>query len=211
MKHLIKSLLFLVTVTRLRVQAGLDSDVAHLQQRWAEVNYQLEGKTQLSEFERLVEEADKVTAAYPQAAEGWIWSGIIKSTYAGAKGGLGALALAKASKADLEKAMSLNDKALDGSAYTSLGTLYYSVPGWPVGFGDDDMAEKLLKTALTLNPEGIDPNYFYASYLVSEKRYDEARQYLAKAYDAPARPGRQLADEGRHKEVGELLLEIKDK
>jgi len=211
MKHLIKSLLFLVTVTSLRVQAGPDSDVAHLQQRWAEVNYQLEGKTQLSEFERLVEEADKVTAAYPQAAEGWIWSGIIKSTYAGAKGGLGALALAKASKADLEKAMSLNDKALDGSAYTSLGTLYYSVPGWPVGFGDDDMAEKLLKTALTLNPEGIDPNYFYASYLVSEKRYDEARQYLAKAYDAPARPGRQLADEGRHKEVGELLLEIKDK
>lgn len=211
MKNLIKSLLFLVTVTSLRVQAGLDSDVAHLQQRWAEVNYQLEGKTQLSEFERLVEEADKVTAAYPQAAEGWIWSGIIKSTYAGAKGGLGALALAKASKADLEKAMSLNDKALDGSAYTSLGTLYYSVPGWPVGFGDDDMAEKLLKTALTLNPEGIDPNYFYASYLVSEKRYDEARQYLAKAYDAPARPGRQLADEGRHKEVGELLLEIKDK
>ena len=211
MKHLIKSLLFLVTVTSLRVQAGLDSDVAHLQQRWAEVNYQLEGKTQLSEFERLVEEADKVTAAYPQAAEGWIWSGIIKSTYAGAKGGLGALALAKASKADLEKAMFLNDKALEGSAYTSLGTLYYSVPGWPVGFGDDDMAEKLLKTALTLNPEGIDPNYFYASYLVSEKRYDEARQYLAKAYDAPARPGRQLADEGRHKEVGELLLEIKDK
>jgi len=63
MKHLIKSLLFLVTVTSLRVQAGLDSDVAHLQQRWAEVNYQLEGKTQLSEFERLVEEADKVTAA----------------------------------------------------------------------------------------------------------------------------------------------------
>ena len=148
---------------------------------------------------------------YPNSAESWIWSGIIKSTYAGAKGGLGALSLAKESKADLEKAMSLNDHALEGSAYTSLGTLYYSVPGWPVGFGDDDKAEELLQKALALNPNGIDSNYFYGSYLINEKRYDEARQFLHKAQMAPPRPDRQLADEGRQQEILDALAGIEGK
>ena len=201
----------LVVACASQARADLDSDIAHLQQRWAEVNYQLEGKTQLTEFDHLVDEAVQVTAMYPNSAESWIWSGIIKSTYAGAKGGLGALSLAKESKADLEKAMSLNDHALEGSAYTSLGTLYYSVPGWPVGFGDDDKAEELLQMALALNPNGIDSNYFYGSYLINEKRYDEARQFLHKAQMAPPRPDRQLADEGRQQEILDALAGIEGK
>ena len=201
----------LVVACASQARADLDSDIAHLQQRWAEVNYQLEGKTQLTEFDHLVDEAVQVTAMYPNSAESWIWSGIIKSTYAGAKGGLGALSLAKESKADLEKAMSLNDHALEGSAYTSLGTLYYSVPGWPVGFGDDDKAEELLQKALALNPNGIDSNYFYGSYLINEKRYDEARQFLHKAQMAPPRPDRQLADEGRQQEILDALAGIEGK
>jgi len=201
----------LVVACASQARADLDSDIAHLQQRWAEVNYQLEGKTQLTEFDHLVDEAVQVTAMYPNSAESWIWSGIIKSTYAGAKGGLGALSLAKESKADLEKAMSLNDHALEGSAYTSLGTLYYSVPGWPVGFGDDDKAEELLQKALALNPNGIDSNYFYGSYLINEKRYDEARQFLYKAQMAPPRPDRQLADEGRQQEILDALAGIEGK
>ena len=45
---------------------------------------------------------------------------------------LGALGLAKQARADFEQAIKLDPTALDGSAYTSLGVLYYSVPGWPV-------------------------------------------------------------------------------
>ncbi len=192
-------------------QADVLDDVRHLQDRWAEINYQLEGKTQLSAFEQLVSEASALTAANPDAAEAWIWSGIIKSTYAGAKGGLGALSLAKASKADLERALELDPAALQGSAATSLGTLYYSVPGWPVGFGDHDKAEALLQQALALNPNGIDSNYFYGSYLITEKRYAEARQYLQKAQQAAPRPGRALADSGRQQEIEEALASIAGK
>ena len=65
--------------------------------------------------------------------------------------------------------------------------------------------------ALTLNPDGIDPNYFYGSYLASERRYEEARQFLQKAQQAPARPGRTVADTGRQREINELLSEIADK
>jgi len=188
--------------------ADLAGDVQHLQQRWAEINYQLEGKTRLAAFEQLTSEAEMLAGANPDSAEVWIWSGIIKSTYAGAKGGLGALSLAKASKADLERALELDPMALQGSAYTSLGALYYSVPGWPVGFGDDDKAEELLKEALALNPDGIDPNYFYADFLIQEKRYDEARTYLEKARQAAPRPGRELADSGRQGEIAAKLRQI---
>lgn len=191
--------------------ADLNDDIDHLQQRWAEVNYQIEGKTQLSAFEQLIEQAESVTDEYPDAAAAWIWSGIIKSTYAGAKGGLGALSLAKESKADLEKAISLDGDALQGSAYTSLGALYFNVPGWPLGFGDAKKAEELLLKALSLNPDGIDTNYFYASYLIDEKRYDEAREYLMKAQKASPRPGRVLADSGRQMEITEALESISGK
>ena len=193
------------------VQAEVMDDVKHLQDRWAEINYQLEGKTQLSAFEQLVGEASALTVANPDAAAAWIWSGIIKSTYAGAKGGLGALSLAKASKSDLERALALDPAALQGSAATSLGTLYYSVPGWPVGFGDHDKAKELLQQALALNPDGIDSNYFYGNFLIAEKRYAEARQYLEKAQKAAPRPGRALADAGRQQEIKEALTSITGK
>lgn len=191
--------------------ADLDSDILMLQQRWAEVNYQLEGKTRLSGFEHLVEEAEGVVEHYPTSAQAWIWSGIIKSTYAGAKGGLGALKLAKSSKADLERALELDPRALHGSAYTSLGALYYNVPGWPVGFGDEDKAEDLLREALDLDPDGIDSNYFFGDYLANRKRYEEAESYFLKAQSATPRPDRPVADAGRQEEIRLALLEVRKK
>ena len=73
--------------------------------------------------------------------------------------------LVKRAKAIYESAIQLDGKALDGSAYNSLGVLYYKVPGWPVGFGDKKRAKELLEQALALNPKGIDPNFFYGEYL----------------------------------------------
>jgi len=175
-------------------RADLTGDITHLQERWAEVNYQLEGKTKLAAFEQLVADADRIKSANGNAAEALIWSGIIKSSYAGAK-----------------QALAAKPAALQGSAYTSLGALYYSVPGWPVGFGDDERAEQLLKQALVLNPDGIDSNYFYGSFLVTDKRYAEARTYLQKAQAAAPRPGRALADSGRMKEIADTLQSIAGK
>ena len=121
---------------------------------------------------------------------------------------MGALALAKASKADLEQALELDPRALQGSAYTSLGALYYSVPGWPLGFGDDEKAEELLKQALVQHPDGIDSNYFSGSFLITEKRYADARKYLQKAQQAAPREGRALADTGRQQEIADALTAI---
>ncbi len=111
----------------------------------------------------------------------------------------------------LEAAEAIDTNALDGSAHTSLGSLYYQVPSWPVGFGDDAEAEKQLKQALQINPTGIDPNFFYGDFLLQDDRYDEAKTYLERALQAPARPGRELADAGRRQEIKAALAKITEK
>lgn len=206
--------------TALGVSAGLglgsamaesQKGVSALQQDWAVVNYQLKGDSQLDAFEVLQDKAQKMLSAAPDSAELLIWQGIIQSSYAGAKGGLGALSLAKSAKESFEKAIEINDKALKGSAYTSLGTLYAKVPGWPIGFGDDDKAKGYLEKALSVNPEGIDSNYFYAEFLFEEGDYADAKAYLVQAKAAAPRPDRPLADEYRHREVDALMNKVEKK
>ncbi|WP_337879363.1 hypothetical protein [Rheinheimera sp.] len=192
-------------------QADVLSDIKPLQERWAEVNYSLAEKAKEQAFAELVAHADQVVATNPGQAEALIWRGIIKSSYAGAKGGLGALGLCEESKADLEKALELNPTALQGSAYTSLGALYFKVPGWPLGFGSDKKARQLLEKAVSLNPQGIDPNYFYAEFLTEEREYKKAWEYLQKAKQAPARPDRLSADAGRQQEIALLEQKLQKK
>lgn len=192
-------------------QAGATTPLEDIQKRWAEVNYTLQDDAQEEAFEALLVQAKLWVQQQPNNAEAYIWQGIVQSTYAGAKGGLGALGLAKDARASLEKALTLQPEALQGSAYASLGTLYFKVPGWPLGFGDDDKAKELLEKALEFNPDGIDPNYFYADYLYEQKKYHEAEQFAQKALAAPARPERPLADAERRKEVEALYAKIRKK
>jgi tetratricopeptide (TPR) repeat protein len=189
----------------------VDDDVRALQREWEEIKYRKPAAEQEKAFEALSKTATAVRAKYPDRAEADIWYGIIVSSYAGAKGGVGALSLVKDAKAALEHALAIDPKALSGSAYTSLGSLYYQVPGWPIGFGDDKKAREMLEAALKLNPDGIDPNYFYGDFLFRKGDYANAKKVLEQALKAPARPDRPLADEGRRKEVAELLAKIKDK
>jgi tetratricopeptide (TPR) repeat protein len=197
----------LLSLPALALSESGQQNLKLLQTRWAEINYQVPEAEREKDFAKLAAEATSMVRNDP-AAELMIWRGIILSTYAGAKGGLGALDLVKQARDSLEQAIKLDPQALDGSAYTSLGALYYQVPGWPVGFGDDEQAEVLLKKALTMNPDGIDPNYFYGDYLFQEKRYSEARVVLEKALAAPDRPGREVADKGRRAEVRALLAKV---
>ena len=111
----------------------------------------------------------------------------------------------------LEESLKLNETALNGSAYTSLATLYAKVPGWPIGFGSDKKAAQLLQKALEINPQGIDPNYFYAELLADKRDYNQAMRYLEQAKQAPARPGRESADAGRQQEIAALVTTVAKK
>lgn len=189
-------------------RAGVDDEVQALQREWEEIKYRRPEAAQEKAYQALAERASAVRQKYVDRAEPEIWYGIIVASHAGAKGGLGALSLAKEAKKAFEHALQLDAKALAGSGYTSLGSLYYQVPGWPIGFGDDAKARELLDKALALNPDGIDPNYFLGDLLYRQHDYDGARKALARALKAPPRPDRPLADQGRRKEVQELLAKL---
>jgi tetratricopeptide (TPR) repeat protein len=189
-------------------RAGVDDDVRGLQQEWEQIKYRKPQAEQEKAYAALAKSAATVRAKYADRAEPEIWYGIIVASHAGAKGGLGALSLAKEAKQALEHALSIDAKALSGSAYTSLGSLYYQVPGWPIGFGNDTKARELLEQALALNPDGIDPNFFLGDYLYRQRDYDGARKALERALQAPPRPERPLADEGRRAEAKEILAKL---
>jgi tetratricopeptide (TPR) repeat protein len=189
--------------------AGVDDSVREVQREWEVIRYQAPSAERQKRFEALAAKARQVSESFPGRSEPLIWEGIVVSSVAGEKGGLGALSLVKQAKALYETAIQVDGNALDGSAYNSLGVLYYKVPGWPLGFGDKNKARELLQKALSINPRGIDPNFFYAEYLVETKQPEEAVPYLERALQAPARAGRQLADEGRREEAKALLARVR--
>lgn len=187
---------------------ALDAGIADIQREWAVIQYQLPEKAREDRFAALSAKAQALAEQFPQRAEPHVWAGIALSSWAGAKGGLGALGLARQAREQYENAISLDPKALQGSAQNSLGVLYFKVPGWPIGFGDDNKAEALLKEALAINPDGIDPNYFYADYLIQKNRKADAAVYLERALKAPARPGREIADAGRREDIAKLQQKL---
>jgi tetratricopeptide (TPR) repeat protein len=193
------------------LQAGLDTDLLAVQKQWAQANYATPQEEQEQAFEELVTQARKLTKQYPDSAEPMVWLAIVLSSDAGVTGGLGALGKVKEARRLLETALQIDATVLDGSAYTSLGSLYYQVPGWPIGFGDNEKAELNLKKALAINPDGIDPNYFYGDFMLEQENYTEAVRYLEKASTAPPRPDRPLADLGRKREISAKLARAHSK
>ncbi|ACS87699.1 tetratricopeptide repeat protein [Musicola paradisiaca] len=211
MKYAVNMLLFasLAIGVAANASTGFDSNLMDIQKQWSICEYQTLTAKKESCFTALSQKTHALAVANPTQAEYLIWEAIANSSLAGAKGGLGALDLVKQAKATLEKAIAINPKALEGSAYTTLGALYYQVPGWPIGFGDNKKAEQYLKTALTINPQGIDPNYFYGDYLLKEGRKDEAKRFLNIALAAAPRPGGEIADQGRRSAVEKALSQLK--
>jgi tetratricopeptide (TPR) repeat protein len=188
-----------------------DGQLLALQHQWAKVNYTLTDDAQSQGFEQLLVQAKILVEQNKERAEPLVWLGITQSSYAGAKGAFGALSLAKQARESLERSLAMDDLVLSGSAYTSLGILFHKVPGWPIGFGDDDDAKMMLEKAITLNPKGIDPNYFYGEFLYDKRDYAKAKEHLLLALDAPTRDNRPLADQYRRAEIQQLMAKVDKK
>jgi tetratricopeptide (TPR) repeat protein len=184
-----------------------DERVQNLADRWAQVNFEVHDKSARGQAAaRLASEADALAKQYPGRAEPLVWEAIADATQAAAEGGLGALGLAKTARRLLERAEQINPSALgDGSIYTSLGSLYGAVPGPPIGFGDRGKARTYFQKALAVNPNGIDPNYFYGAFLLRQGDDAGAIRALERALAAPPRQRREVADQGRRAEAVALL------
>lgn len=195
----------LVTVLSIGANAN---NLTAIQSGWATATYEVDAEHRADALREVLESARRSSEASPENAELLIWRGILASSLAGEQGGLGALGLAKEARRSLEAALALNPDALNGSAHTSLGTLYHRVPGWPIGFGSDKKAKQHLEQALEINPKGIDSNYFMAAFLFDEGDLIGARRFLAIAAAAADRPDRPVADAGRRQDIAKLLEAI---
>jgi len=156
----------------------------------------------------LAGQAERLVAEHPNAATPRVWQGIIEASWARERSGLGALSSAKSAREALERAVELDPEGHNGSAWVTLGALYHRAPGWPVAFGDAETAERMFQRALSIRPQGIDVNYYYAAFLKDEGRHRQAREHARRAVEGEAREARQASDEALRIEARALLTRL---
>ena len=190
----------------------LSPEVRRLQTKWEAIKFSVpEGDDQTNQMNALGEDADAVAARLPGTPEALIWDGIITSERASMASTFHALGFAKRARDILEQAYSLDPAKLDAGATTSLGVLYYRVPGFPIGFGDKARARQLLEQAVKLAPNGLDAWYFYGDFLYSQNELSKADEVLRHALKIPQHPDRPLWDKNRRLVIEELLDKIQAK
>jgi tetratricopeptide (TPR) repeat protein len=190
----------------------LSPEVRRLQTKWEAIKFGIpEGAEQTKQMDALGEEADAVAGHFPGQPEALIWDGIITSERASMASAFSALGLAKRARDILEQAYRLDPAKLDAGATTSLGVLYYRVPGFPVGFGDKAKARELLEQAVKLAPNGLDAWYFYGDFLYTQNEYAKAVEAFQHALKIPQHPDRPLWDKNRRLVIEELLAKIQEK
>jgi tetratricopeptide (TPR) repeat protein len=165
-----------------------------LNNEWSEIFYRLPGRLQAEKYEALLPRIREFKAQNPQSAEPLILEAITLCTLAATEWGFSSLSRVREARDLLLRAIDLNPKAMEGTALITLGNLYYRLPGWPISFGDDEIALQYLETAVKLYPESLDSNYFLGDYWLNEEEYDKAIKYLEKADKIPARPYHQISD-----------------
>ncbi len=185
-----------------------------LQDEWADIFYLLPADEQAGKFETLLPRVHALVERYPQEAEPLVMEAYVLCTYAAAEFSLSSLSKVARARDLLIKSIAINPKAMDGSAYVTLGNLYYRLPGWPISYGDDNLARKYLEAALKLFPEALDTNYFYGDFLMDQGEFKQALPYLEKADKAPIRAQSRLSDlklkEGLKHRLKAAQAEIED-
>jgi uncharacterized protein (TIGR02996 family) len=191
---------------------ALDSDILNLSEDWAKIKYlsQDDGERK-TKMAQLAGKADDLVKRYPDRVEALIWDGIVTSERASLTWGITALNLATSARDLLLKANKLDPKALDAGAPTSLGVLYYRVPGFPAGWGDKDKARQYLEAAVRDAPNGRDAHYFYADFLYEQGEYKRAEEILIKALALPRHPERPIWDKYFPQVMETLLAKVRDK
>jgi tetratricopeptide (TPR) repeat protein len=191
---------------------AMDAAVNQVEHEWARIKYKVsDPKAQHRQIQTLAKDASTLASRFPGRAEPLIWNGIAKSEEAAMSSGFSALSGAKAARQLFETAYRLDPRALEAGAPTSLGVLYYRVPGFPIGFGDKAKAQKYLSEAVSLSPDSMDANYFYGDFLASQGQYAAAARALQRALAAPPHPDRPVWDAGRRSEIRVLLARVNGK
>ena len=191
--YIVAIIIFLFIFNKASAQPW-DDAINQIETEWAKIYYGLPREERSPAYQELLEKTIVIAQQYPNSSEVIYWQAIIKANDAEHHHSLAALHNVYESRDLLNKVIAMNPNTLEGSAYVALATLYFMVPPPPIAFGDDEQAEALFKTAMGINPIGIDVNYFYGNFLRSKKLFKEAEIFYQKALDAPIRDNQQYSD-----------------
>jgi tetratricopeptide (TPR) repeat protein len=203
-----KKLLFimLLLISRLCVAESLQDSLKNIELEWAKVYYEQPKQKQQLAYPVLLDKMQQLTKSDPNDAGVIYWTALIKASYAAHQNPVAALEAIHEVRNLLNKAIAINPKVMNGAAYVVLGTLYDKAPQWPIAFGDDATAKKMLETALEINPNGVANNYFYGEFLLEHDDIQSAENYFKKAISVPVRPEQPYPDtQLKHK--AEMMLE----
>ncbi len=173
-----------------------------------------EKQKQLEFYEKSLDFAKKAVIANPKGAMGYTREAIANGRIALFRGIWDALDLVKQTKADCEKAISLD--AAEAAAYYVLGRTNAKVcekpkfVRWPLGLGwaNMDDAIKNYEKSIELRPNFIMYRLDCARAYVEMDEYGKAREHLTKIATLPKEDE---DDDVFRKEALELLDKIKDK
>lgn len=189
----------------------LKPSVQAIESEWASIYYKLPHNKQEAAYDALLNKAERLADQFPKTAEPLFLQALILATHAELQDGFTALKAIHKARDLLLESIKINPETANGSAYVTLGTLYYMVPSWPIAFGDNEKAEELFQAALKVNPNSIDANYFYGDFLLANNKTKEAQKYFAKALSAPSRKEQLFADNKLKDEVKLALVNTKNR
>lgn len=187
------------------VHSSVETTVRQWQDEWETVLYARPEEEHADRFRDLLTRLEALEREHPGDAAPKVLRAMVLCTYAGTQIGIGTLDMIETARDLLQRAIALNPRALDGSAYITLGNLYQRLPGWPVSFGDNTLARQYLETALKLFPDALDTNYFYGNFLLVQGDYAEAQHYLHKADAIPLPASAGVADRQLKQQVQAAL------
>ncbi|WP_148293643.1 hypothetical protein [Azospirillum sp. B4] len=191
---------------------AMAQDVTQLLRDWSAVKYQMhDDKAQAAKMRDLLARAADIQTRYPGRAEPLITTGLILGSIAGYEQNAGSLDLVRKARDLFEQVDKIDPTAMEGAAAVNLGSLYYLMPGFPIGFGSDSKARKYLERGIAISPNGLESNYFYGEFLSQQGEYERSAKVLAHALDAPVSVTQPVWDAGRRAEARELLASVRQK
>lgn len=207
-----KKLLFilLILLSKLGFAESLKDSLKNIEMEWAKAYYEQPKHKQKAEYPVLLDKMQQLSKIDPNDAGVLYWTALIKASYAAHQNPVDALEAINEVRDLLNKAIAINPKVMSGAAYVVLGTLYDKAPQWPISFGDDAMAKKMLETALQISPEGIESNYFYGEFLLNHDDIQAAETYFKKALAAPVRSEQPYPDNQIKHKAEIMLANIKE-
>jgi len=192
----------------------IETSVSELERQWARISYYSptiapRSVDQQMAFASLSQQAEALAQQFPDQPLQMAWRGMIMCSHAEAVGGFKAFHEVTQARDLFLKAKQLDPHIMSGTVDAYLGTLYYKVPGWPIGFGDNQKAVVYFQQAIVESPAGIDSNLLYAKYLIDQGDFAEAQRHLLVALKAPIRPDHAEYDQGRRQDIDAALAKIK--